>query len=141
MRFDTGLTKDIAATAAHAARVEAEGFDGAWIGETRHDPFLQSLEAARSTEHTSSAPAIGDRLRPQPDDHGRLGLRPRSYSQGRFVLGLGSQIKPHIEKRFSMPWSHPAPRMREFVLACGPSGRAGRRRRRSRSRASSTATR
>src|SRR5574340_1256612 len=38
-------------------------------------------------------------------------------SQGRFLLGLGSQIKPHIEKRFSMPWSHPAPRMREFVLA------------------------
>jgi probable F420-dependent oxidoreductase len=38
-------------------------------------------------------------------------------SKGRFILGLGSQIKPHIEKRFSMPWSHPAPRMREFVLA------------------------
>ena len=38
-------------------------------------------------------------------------------SKGRFLLGLGSQIKPHIEKRFSMPWSHPAPRMREFVLA------------------------
>jgi probable F420-dependent oxidoreductase len=38
-------------------------------------------------------------------------------SGGRHILGLGSQIKPHIEKRFSMPWSHPAPRMREFVLA------------------------
>ena len=39
------------------------------------------------------------------------------YSRGRFVLGLGSQVKPHIERRFSMPWSHPAPRMREFVHA------------------------
>ncbi len=39
------------------------------------------------------------------------------YTNGRFVLGLGSQVKPHIERRFSMPWSHPAPRMREMVLA------------------------
>jgi probable F420-dependent oxidoreductase len=41
----------------------------------------------------------------------------QNYSQGRAVIGLGSQIKAHIEKRFSMPWSHPAPRMRELVLA------------------------
>src|SRR5208282_1995445 len=41
----------------------------------------------------------------------------QAYSGGRFILGLGSQIKPHIERRFSMPWSHPAPRMREFVMA------------------------
>src|SRR2546430_3328633 len=41
----------------------------------------------------------------------------QQFSKGRFVLGLGSQIKPHIEKRFSMPWSHPAPRMRELILA------------------------
>jgi probable F420-dependent oxidoreductase len=41
----------------------------------------------------------------------------QAYSQGRFILGLGSQIKPHITKRFSMPWSHPAPRMRELILA------------------------
>ena len=39
------------------------------------------------------------------------------YSEGRFFLGLGSQIRPHIEKRFSMPWSHPAARMKEYVLA------------------------
>ena len=41
----------------------------------------------------------------------------QAYTDGRFILGLGTQIKPHIEKRFSMPWSHPAARMREFVLA------------------------
>src|SRR4051794_34211154 len=41
----------------------------------------------------------------------------QAFSNGRFILGLGSQIKPHITKRFSMPWSHPAARMREFVLA------------------------
>jgi probable F420-dependent oxidoreductase len=41
----------------------------------------------------------------------------QTLSEGRFILGLGSQIKPHIEKRFSMPWSHPAPRMRELILA------------------------
>ena len=46
-----------------------------------------------------------------------IGWDLQTYSQGRFILGLGTQIKPHIEKRFSMPWSHPVARMREFVLA------------------------
>nr|MBP6489987.1 TIGR03617 family F420-dependent LLM class oxidoreductase [Ilumatobacteraceae bacterium] len=46
-----------------------------------------------------------------------IGWDLQSYSKGRFVLGLGSQIKPHITKRFSMEWSHPAPRMREMILA------------------------
>ena len=46
-----------------------------------------------------------------------VGYDLQQYSGGRFILGLGSQIKPHIDKRFSMPWSHPAARMREFVLA------------------------
>ena len=47
-----------------------------------------------------------------------IGQRPAGApAKGRFILGLGSQIKPHIERRFSMPWSHPAPRMREFILA------------------------
>ena len=47
----------------------------------------------------------------------QMGHDLNAYSKGRFILGLGSQIKPHIEKRFSMPWSHPAPRMRELILA------------------------
>src|SRR6476661_5603647 len=72
---------------------EAQGFDGLWSAETGHDPFFPLLVAGLATEKV------------------QLG------SKGRFLLGLGSQIKPHIEKRFSMPWSHPAPRMREFVLA------------------------
>ena len=46
-----------------------------------------------------------------------IGYDLQAYSKGRCILGLGSQIKAHIEKRFSMPWSHPAPRMREFILA------------------------
>ena len=46
-----------------------------------------------------------------------IGYDLQAFSKGRFILGLGSQIKPHITKRFSMPWSHPAPRMREMILA------------------------
>jgi probable F420-dependent oxidoreductase len=57
------------------------------------------------------------RLRPQPHDDGRLANDLQTYSKGRFLLGLGSQIKPHITKRYSMPWSHPAARMREFIEA------------------------
>ena len=41
----------------------------------------------------------------------------QAYTGGRFILGLGSQVKPHIERRFAMPWSHPAARMREFIMA------------------------
>ena len=63
-------------------------------------------------------------------------------SKGRFTLGLGSQIKPHIERRFSMPWSHPAARMREFILGDARDlGGVERRREARASRASSTRTR
>ena len=62
-------------------------------------------------------------------------------SKGRFVLGLGSQIKPHITKRFSMPWSSPAARMREFILAMRAIWRTGTKARTWLSRVSSTPTR
>ena len=66
----------------------------------------------------------------------------QALSGGRFTLGLGSQIKPHITRRYSMPWSKPAARMREFVLAIRAIWeRLGDRRRRSTSRATSTPTR
>ncbi|MDT5103876.1 MAG: hypothetical protein QOI25_1389, partial [Mycobacterium sp.] len=57
------------------------------------------------------------RVRAQPDDGRDLGWDPQLYSGGRFNLGLGTQVQAHIEKRFSMPWSHPVRRMREFVDA------------------------
>lgn len=117
MKLDASLPKGIRDTPARAAALAADGYDGLWVGETQHDPFLQLLEAARATEEVTvgSAVAIAFARNPMTLAHAAYDLA--EYSEGRFVLGLGSQVKPHIERRFSMPWSRPAARMRELVLA------------------------
>ena len=116
MLIDTSLSDRITGTATEARSVEGAGYDGAWVSETQHDPFLQLLRAVDATERltlgTSIAIAFG--RTPLTVAHSAYDLA--QYSRGRFVLGLGSQVKPHIERRFSMPWSQPAARMREFVL-------------------------
>lgn len=117
MLFDAGLTKDIDAIAADAARLEVEGFDGSWIGETRHDPFMQVLEGCRATSSLQVGTAVAIALARSPMTVANSAYDLAAYSRGRFVLGLGSQVKPHIERRFAMPWSSPAARMRDFVLA------------------------
>ena len=75
------------------------------------------LLAAEHTERLELGTGIAVAFARNPMTLANVGYDLQAYSQGRFILGLGSQIKPHIEKRFSMPWCHPAPRMREFVLA------------------------
>ncbi|MCK9899013.1 LLM class F420-dependent oxidoreductase [Parafrankia colletiae] len=116
MKIDYTLSDDIAVTSTDAARVEKEGYGGAWVGETRHDPFMQCLQAATATASITVGTSIAIAFARTPMTLANLGYDLAQYSEGRFVLGLGSQIKPHIEKRFSMPWSHPAPRMRELLL-------------------------
>ena len=112
------LTPDPREVPQAARELEELGYDGILTAETAHDPFLPLVLAARAHRAHRARHRHRGRVRPQPDDHSRTpanDLQP--HSKGRFILGLGSQIKPHIEKRFSMPWSHPAPRMREFILA------------------------
>jgi len=117
MLFDAGLSKDLASIGAHAHQLEAEGFDGGWIGETKHDPFMQSLEAVRDTSTLTVGTSVAIAFARTPMTVANSAYDLAAYSRGRFVLGLGSQVKPHIERRFAMPWSNPAARMREFVLA------------------------
>jgi probable F420-dependent oxidoreductase len=117
MRVDTSLTKDIAETTAVARAAERDGYDGLWVGETQHDPFLQLLQAAEITDRITIGTAIAIAFGRSPLTLASSSFDLARYSGGRFVLGLGSQVKPHIERRFSMPWSHPAPRMRELILA------------------------
>ncbi len=100
-----------------AAASEAAGYAGLWTGETMHDPFLQIVQAAEVTERVTLGTSIAIAFGRTPMTFAITGYDLARYSRGRFVLGLGSQVKPHIERRFSMPWSHPAPRMREFVSA------------------------
>ena len=96
---------------------ERVGYDGLWSAETSHDPFLPLVLAAEHTERIQLGTGIAVALARNPMTLATVANDLQTLSQGRFMLGLGSQIKPHIEKRFSMPWSHPAPRMRELVLA------------------------
>ncbi|MDT3440208.1 MULTISPECIES: LLM class F420-dependent oxidoreductase [unclassified Pseudofrankia] len=117
MKIDASLSDDIGVTQADAARIESSGYAGAWTAETKHDPFLQSLQAAMATETLTVGTAIVVAFGRSPMTLANAGYDLALYSRGRFVLGLGSQIKPHIERRFSMPWSNPAARMRELILA------------------------
>src|SRR3954468_17862749 len=118
MKVDTGAYAASVDEAARAA-VEAErfGYDGWWSLETKHDPFLGCAVAAERTERVTLGTSIAVAFARNPMTVAVQGNDVQSLSGGRFILGLGSQIKPHIVKRYSMEWSHPAPRMREFVLA------------------------
>src|SRR4051812_3968505 len=116
VELDATLTNRITETKPEAAALEAAGYDGLWMGETSHDPFLQLLHASDATERVTLGTSIAIAFGRTPMTLAHTAFDLAQYSQGRFVLGLGSQIKPHIERRFSMPWSHPAARMREFVL-------------------------
>ncbi|OAA28147.1 putative F420-dependent oxidoreductase, MSMEG_2256 family [Frankia sp. EI5c] len=117
MKIDFQLSDDITSTSTDAVQVEKEGYAGAWVGETRHDPFMQCLQASSVTSSITVGTSIAIAFARTPMTLANLGYDLAQYSEGRFVLGLGSQIKPHIERRFSMPWSHPAARMRELILA------------------------
>ena len=117
MKVDGGVSANLPDVPAEAAAAEAAGYDGAWAAETGHDPFLPLLLAAEHTERMELGTGIAVAFARNPMNLAVLANDLQWYSGGRFMLGLGSQIKPHIEKRFSMPWSHPAPRMRELILA------------------------
>ena len=117
MQVDGGIGFDPSDAVATAQRAEADGFDGIWCAETGHDPFLPLLLAAEHTERVELGTGIAVAFARNPMSTAVLANDLHAFSKGRFMLGLGSQIKPHIEKRYSMPWSHPAPRMREFISA------------------------
>ena len=117
MKVDGGIGFDLAGAGEAAKKAEAQGYDGVWSAETSHDPFFPLLLAAEHTERLELGTGIAVAFARNPMTLANIGYDLQAYSKGRFLLGLGSQIKPHIEKRFSMPWSHPAARMRELILA------------------------
>jgi probable F420-dependent oxidoreductase len=104
-------------TRAAAQTAERAGYAGAWTSETKHDPFLALALAAVATERIELGTAIALAFARSPMSTAVQANDLQLLSRGRLMLGLGSQIKAHITKRFSMPWSHPAPRMREYILA------------------------
>jgi probable F420-dependent oxidoreductase len=117
MKVDGGIGTDLTKVGTEAKEREEAGYSGIWTAETSHDPFLPLVLAAEHTDSVELGTSIAVAFARNPMLLANLGYDLQAYSKGRFVLGLGSQIKPHITKRFSMPWSHPAARMREMILA------------------------
>lgn len=117
MKVDGGISPNLHETIASVREAEAAGYAGAWTAETSHDPFLPLLLAAEHSSSLELGTSIAVAFARSPMTLANTAWDLQAYSQGRFILGLGSQIKPHITKRFSMPWSKPAARMREMVLA------------------------
>ena len=117
MKVDGGVGGDLGSVPTQAREAEAAGYSGIWTAETAHDPFFPLLLAAEHTEQVELGTSIAVAFARNPMLLAHTAWDLQSYSRGRFILGLGSQIKPHITKRFSMPWSSPAARMREMILA------------------------
>ena len=117
MKVDSGIDWDLSKAGAQARDLEELGYSGIMTAETSHDPFFPLLVAAQHTERVDLLTSIAVAFARTPMTLANIGHDLNATSKGRFVLGLGSQIRPHITKRFSMPWSSPAARMREFILA------------------------
>jgi len=103
--------------AARAAKVEALGFDAVGVTETNGNPFLAAAQAAQATARVRVATAIALAFPRTPMDVAYTAWDLQALSGGRFALGLGSQVRAHVERRYGAVWSHPAARMREYVLA------------------------
>ncbi|NQZ95829.1 MAG: LLM class F420-dependent oxidoreductase [Myxococcales bacterium] len=118
MKVDGGLLiGGLAEASARARALEADGYDGIVSAEVSNDPFLPLALAAEQTERVELMTSIAVAFARNPMILANTSHDLNLVSKGRFILGIGSQIRPHITKRFSMPWSQPAARMREFILA------------------------
>jgi probable F420-dependent oxidoreductase len=100
-----------------ARDLEDRGYAGVWSSEADHDPFLPLLAAGLATGRLQVGTAIAVAFARSPMTLAMTAHDLQRYTRGRFMLGLGSQVRAHVERRFSMPWSPPVPRMREYVAA------------------------
>ena len=117
MKVDSGIGWHLDRAGDAARQLEALGYSGIQTSETSHDPFLPLAFAARATERVDLVTSIAVAFARTPMLLAQTGHDLNALSEGRFILGLGSQIRAHITRRFGMPWSSPAARMREFILA------------------------
>jgi len=100
-----------------ARAAEEIGVDGVWFSETSHDPFLGAALAAEHTQRISIGTSVAIAFTRSPTVLAHTAWDLAALSDGRFILGLGSQVKAHITRRFGLPWESPAPKLREAVEA------------------------
>src|SRR5262245_51275108 len=116
MQFDvTILPANLNETPDMARQAEAYGFHGLWTTETAHNPFLPLPLAAAATERIELGTAIAVAFPRSPMVTAQIAWDLAAQSRGRFLLGLGTQVKAHISKRFSTEWTAPLPRLREYI--------------------------
>ena len=117
MKIDTAIGADLSSVASRTRAAETAGLDCVWASETVNDPFLSLALAAEHSERVSLGTAVAIAFARNPMSLAYTTNQLQEFSHGRLVVGLGAQVRAHIERRFSAPWSRPAARMREFVLA------------------------
>jgi len=117
MKIDTGIGADLGSVAARTQAAEQGGLDCVWAAETVNNPFLSLALAAEHSQQISIGTAVAIAFAGSPMSMAYTANQLQEFSRGRMILGLGSQVRGHIERRFSAQWSHPAARMREFILA------------------------
>ncbi len=120
MKLDAslGVEGDYLRGAGEAARAaDALGFAGLWTSETRHDAFLPLAIAANASDRIELGTSVAIAFSRSPMEVAQTAWDLQSLSDGRFILGLGTQVKAHIKRRFSMPWDRPVARLRDYILA------------------------
>jgi probable F420-dependent oxidoreductase len=118
VKIDTNIVvKDLREVATLAQAAEAMGFDGLWSSETSHDPFLMSALVAEHTQRAELGTAIAVAFPRSPGTLAYLAWDLAALSEGRFILGLGTQVKAHVERRFGVTWEPPVAKLREVILA------------------------
>ncbi len=118
MKLDTGITtRDLSEVAAEAKKAEDLGFDAIWSMEAGNDGFLPLALAAEHTRRIKMGPAVAIAFPRSPMAMAYTAWDLAALSKGRFVLGLGTQVKGHIERRYGVKWEAPVPKLRDYVLA------------------------
>lgn len=112
--LETGRLGDVAQVARSA---EATGFAGLWIPETQHNPLLALMLAAEHTQRLELGTAVAIAFPRSPMVTAQAAWDLQDFSQGRFILGLGTQVKAHIERRFGIDWESPVAKLREYIQA------------------------
>ena len=117
MKIDAPANASLGSIAAAASRLEALGYDGLRLAELNHDPFMPLAVAAEHTERINIGTAIATAFPRTPTILAHIAWDLAEYSNGRFILGLGAQVRAHNERRLGVKWERPIRRMRETIEA------------------------
>ena len=117
MKIDASAASNMSNIGSHARQLERLGYDGLRVAELNHEPFMPLALAASQTSTIELVTSVAVAFARNPMSLAIQAHDLNAFSRGRFLMGIGSQVKPHITRRFSMPWHKAARQMREFIEA------------------------